>query len=69
MKHDPKWNPKPGDVLRSGDEQREYLEGGMRSYNLNEKHTPRLNSRNVSAIAMGDWRKWAKDAEVIHAAD
>ena len=64
---DPRKDPMPGDVLKKGEEQKEYLgDGRVRSYDLTEEHTPRGHQRNISLESITAWRKWAKDAEVIY---
>jgi hypothetical protein len=73
-KRDPRRDPRPGDVLKVPSEQRELLgiENNLfhlRSYDLSEEHTPRLNARNLWSTTRTEYLNWAKDVEVIHASD
>jgi len=69
-KHDPKWDPRPGDILRYG---LRYCE----TYVEVLPHDPKFAPTDVSYVAKGregqqsirQWRRWAKKAKVIHAAE
>lgn len=67
-KRDPRVNPKAGDVLRRGKETRvvERVDMGKARTKCTVVSRPYPWSGYPNT---DQWRRWAKDAEVIHAAD
>ncbi len=70
---DPRRNPRIGDVLRSGSEQRMVMD------EISVKRTFEISHIVFSSTSIGcesnahetiaRWLRWAKNAEVLHAAD
>ena len=61
---DPKIDPRPGDVLRKGYFSRDVRQVDS-SFVWAGEHHREVFIRTVMPY-LGQWRKWAKNAEVIH---
>lgn len=63
QKRDPRLDPKPGDVLRHA------LCKRVTVVELCDQRMAYEVWENAFDTTLGQWRQWAKDAEVIHAAE
>lgn len=64
---DPRTDPRPGDVLRTSRDER-IVNAVTKTYV--EVHTKRIyQGANWLYPSLGQFRKWAKNAEVIHRAE
>ncbi len=65
-KRDPRVEPRPEDILHIGGTYRH-----VRRYKRGVSFWQRIGNRSwtLENVPMAEWREWAKNAEVIHAAD
>jgi hypothetical protein len=68
---DPRKDPKPKDVVTKPRKQRMVLVRGETwvTYATVPKNTPHLGHGHFGFTTLKEWRKWSKNAKVLHAAD